>query len=221
MNNHLETVKQRWLEIVGAEPASLNELAQGVIQVINSQPATRSGRGRRVQVAGLQWQIDFGQVSNSHDRPIRGITNWGGRVHGAPRDYPGWHGRVWVRYAAPIDSFGSDPWRSTLTYPGTGGFGSYDGPWTRLYSTWFRAGACRPRDWSEPQIFSWDFRFFLQDWPALERAIEAERISAILRDQKFYYAQHRFLWEDPRILALDKQWQQQYADIKQSNKDTA
>ncbi len=37
------------------------------------------------------------QVSNSHRCPVGGVTNWGGRVEGAPRGYPGWSGRIcWV-----------------------------------------------------------------------------------------------------------------------------
>jgi hypothetical protein len=220
MNNHLETLKQRWLEIVGAEPRDLDELAQGVIQVINSQPATRSGRGRRVQVAGLQWQINFGQVSNSHDRPIQGISNWDCRVHGARCHYPGWHGRVWVRYTRPIDSFGSDPWRSTLTWTGTGGFGGYDGPWSGIAGLWYRAAREIQKQYPEPQIYSWDFRFFLQDWPLLERWVEAQRIEAILRGQKPPGLDHRFLWQDPEILALDDKFRSQYAPAK-SQKETA
>lgn len=220
MSNHLETVKQHWLKIVGAEPRDLDELAQGVIQVLNQQPATPSDRGRRVQVAGLQWQINFGRVSNSHDRPIQGTSNWGGRVPGAPHHYPGWKGRVWVRYARPVDSFGSDPWRSTLTWTGTGGFGGYDGPWSGIMGLWHRAAREIQKQYPEPQIYSWDFRFFLQDWPLLERWVEAQRIEAILRGQKPPKLDHRFLWQDPEILALDDKFRSQYAPAK-SQKETA
>ena len=33
-------------------------------------------------------------VSNSHHCPRNGKTNWGGQVVGAPKGYPGWHGRI-------------------------------------------------------------------------------------------------------------------------------
>jgi hypothetical protein len=32
--------------------------------------------------------------SNSHNCPRSGLKNWGGDVPGAPRSYPGYHGRV-------------------------------------------------------------------------------------------------------------------------------
>lgn len=34
------------------------------------------------------------KVSNTHNRPRDGVTNWGGRTEGAPRGYPGWSGHV-------------------------------------------------------------------------------------------------------------------------------
>jgi len=40
-------------------------------------------------------------VSNSHNCPRNGYTNWGGRNRGDCHGYPGWHGRVSAYYKDP------------------------------------------------------------------------------------------------------------------------
>lgn len=205
--NYKQQIKDNLLKIWGREPQDLDDLAECCIAVLNSQPAARNGRsnGQRVKVVGLRWDIRFQEsVSNTHECPIDGVTNWGGRTEGAPRGYPGWMGRVWVRYADKFDGWSSDPLRATLTYPGTGGFGGYNGPWERLYHCWYEARG-RKRgskvDWPEPQIFSWDYRFFQQDFPALG----ALRVWDILADRSTDQ-RHAFFWGDPETQAQDQEF---------------
>ena len=116
-------IKKDILKVYGREPTTLDELAECVIKVID----------RQTPVAGFVWHIRHDtSVSNTHDCPIDGVTNWGGRDQNRPFGYPGWEGRVWIRYKSDKETWGSDPFRATLTHTGAGGWGSYDGPWQKI-----------------------------------------------------------------------------------------
>ena len=201
MNWKMEN-KQRILDIYGHEPTDLNDLARCTMAVINHNLAGQS------RLLGFSWRLNFQEVSNSHYCPIDGVTNWGGRTPGAPRSYAGWYGRVWVRYENSPKSFGSDPLRGTLTHTGTGGFGSYNGPWHDIshaihntYSTKNRKGKGKSK---EPQLYSWDYRVFDADWPLISDEFQQLRIADILSGD-FKTHSHSFLWEDPLTKIIDHQ----------------
>ena len=190
------------IDVWGSEPQTLDELAQCVIAALNQQPIQRTRS--RVRVLGLAWELRWGMVSNSHYAPIAGVTNWSRRDPGLPTGYPGWTGRVWVRYATRINVFGSDPFQYTLTYPGTGGWGAYSGPWSGLYHLWYTQTKESAQAYPEPQIYSWDYRIFGQDWPAVARSYEAQDTWAALQGQTVVHATHRFRWEDPSTNVRDQ-----------------
>lgn len=189
----------------------MSDLGHCIIAVLNQQPASRNGR-RRVKVAGLKWSVRHNHsVSNSHDAPINGVTNWS-RKDGFPKGYPGWYGRVWVRYAEPIDCFGSDPWQNTLTYPGTGGFGDYDGPFEAIYNAYLLEDPIKRRSrkgFPEPQIYSWDWRFFDEDWPDLQKC----HLLDIVRDGAAA-SSNEFSWMDPEIEQADDEFLARVAKSK-------
>jgi hypothetical protein len=178
------------LDIFGHEPATLDELGDCVRAVID-----HSG----LRCVGLQWNVRYSDmVSNTHDAPLSGITNFGSR-EGRPIGYPGWAGRVWVRYAKYPKSFGSEPFQRTLTYTGTGGFGSYHGPWERIARHHYQERTMKRQkiNYPEPAIFSWDYRFFADDWPAIS-------MWSILSDNKI--TEHRYHWVDSEVWQLDQEF---------------
>ena len=129
----------------------------------------------------------------------------------------GWLGRVWVRYAGRCESFGSDPFKATLTYPGTGGWGGYNGPWEQLNNAWHKVVSPQcyrngrripvPKDlYPEPQAYSWDYRLFDQDWPGVTENLERQQMWDLLSDRKPQTITHEFLWEDPEIAAQDREF---------------
>jgi hypothetical protein len=184
------------------EPASLDELAYTIIKIINQY---------QTQVIGFSWKIRHEEnVSNSHYCPIDGVTNWGG-TENIPKSYKGWQGRVWIRYATELSDFASKPFCNTLTYPGTGGFGSYNGPWENISSAAYLLKK------TGPIIFSWDYRFFDNDWPLIKQYVEElsvyERLSNIKQN---YY--HTFLWEDENTAKLDADFLSDSKTIKALNK---
>ena len=92
--NFKRKIKDNILKINGGEPRSLDELVSCVIKVINTV----------TPVKGFAWDIRKGEVSNSHDCPMDGVTNWSRSDTSLPTSYPGWCGRVWIRY----DSYTKD-----------------------------------------------------------------------------------------------------------------
>jgi len=175
------------LDIFGREPSTLNELGDCARAVIDNELNKSDNR-----CVGLQWDIRYSDtVSNTHDAPVSGQTNFGSR-DGKPTSYPGWLGRVWVRYAKYPESSGSDPFRRTLTYTGTGGYGSYRGPWEQVARTHYERQLRKKQklDYHEPAIFSWYYRFFADDWPAL-------MMWATLSNTD--NRTHRYHWVDPDV----------------------
>lgn len=182
------------------EPATLDELAQFVILAIRKTGAP---------ITGLSWQIDFTpRVSNTHCCPIGEERNWY-QTDDKPKFFPGFVGRVWVRYDSEVKrniSFGSSPFGSTLTYTGTGGFGAYDGPWKAIGSKVYRARLAGNQSIPEPRYFSWDYKIFLQDWPLLEDWIGQEQVMHVLAGTEGPKYRHHFLWEDPDMVEQDKKY---------------
>lgn len=219
-----QQIKNRMLEIWGGEPQTLDELAQCVIAVINCQSQSRWNpkSSKLVRVAGFQWDVHWSDVSNGHECPINGQTNWEGRDKTAPRSYLGWAGRVWIRYDPGPETFGSDPFRATLTYTGTGGFGGYGGPWERISQARYEAHGhgCSPDFYPEPKIYSWDYRFFAADWPGPGGVIEKQQMWDRLGDKPSQQFHHRFLWEDPEIREKDHEFMRQRHG-KTTSKETA
>ena len=196
--------KENWLKIVGKEPANLDELFEGVIHVLNHTLAAQEHSKGRNYVVGLKWDVRYSStVSNSHSAPLSGRMNWGRKDAKVPSSYPGFTGRVWVRYKHEPNSFGSDPFGLTLTHTGTGGYGSYDGPWSNISKAYYCADGKLKSKAYEPACYSWDFRFFLDDFPLIKRRIEKqETLEAIRGNQAVIY--HDKLWEDPDTAAQDE-----------------
>lgn len=187
--------KQQVLKIFGKEPETFDELAQCTISVIE--------RTSKSKVLGFAWDIRYMTVPNSHNAPLSGKTNWGSRDPSVPNYYPGMYGRVWIRYDHSYQ-LGSNPFCGTLTYPGTGGGGSYSGPFSEINNIRFRRyGHYDPvGSYPRPCVFSWDYRFFIDDWPAIKDTISQQLLFEKLVNKKSIIV-HKFLWQDPETLDND------------------
>ena len=129
----------------------------------------------------LRWNHS---VSNSHDCPVDGVTNWGDRTPGAPRGYPGWIGPIewlveWpqefddVYLGSDLFSRGSFSSGRQRAHTGTGG--GAGGHFNKEFNTWCQ----RPR---------YDFRIFAADWPGITRYYEKRRMWGILSSNSVEYA---------------------------------
>jgi hypothetical protein len=199
LKNHKYAERQKMVASYGKEPETLDELAECVIKQISSKNP----------VAGFAWHVAHYYVSNNHNAPIEGETNWGNRKQGVPSGYLGWEGRVWIRYVDRVDGYGSDKFNTTLTYTGTGGWGGYDGPFQAISTARFKryGNMYKGKDaYPEPQVYSWDYRFFDLDWPLINQQFEAEDIIKKLSGKDTQKWVHKFEWQDPTVVEADKKF---------------
>lgn len=196
-------VKKKMISMYGREPNTLDELGELVIMAINRVFIEAECKRR---VLGMKWSVTRTNVRTSHDAPIGQKTSWSSEEamkNNIPTYAPGWEGRVWIAYSDQKADrsiiFGSDPFGATLTYPGTGGYGSYDGPWKKSMvnnSYTNRHTAILP--------YSWDYRFYMSDWPNIMHTVEKDivfsRISGKPDTTRFDH--HTFFWEDDTIKDL-------------------
>lgn len=190
------------------EPHDLDSLAHHVIQVISAEHP----------VVGFSWDIRYGQkISNSHSAPIHGVQNFGGQKDRA-LGYPGWSGRVWIRYGLKEhhdwSGPGSGPFMRTNTHTGTGGYGDYDGPWTELVSANYRNRNVLPM-MNPPSVFSWDYRIYEQDWPAVKQWRKQQTVWAALSDTAPAHQHHWFDWADPATVKQDQEYLNQVHQLNQ------
>lgn len=192
--------------------------ADEICQIISQTPPDEAGdvvvrllnQRHGDVVLGLAWDtVYFDCVSNSHCAPRGGVQNWTGREKG-PRGYPGFSGRVWMLLSNISHRFSpSDMLRNVFIHPGTGGFGTYNGPWTDLYREWQRLQDSSPLSHKrftekhpEPQVHSWDIKMFCQDWSRLHDDLAAMHAFNILKDEVCLDSDRinfQYEWTNPRV----------------------
>ena len=186
-----------------SEPKNLDELANIVLATIRREIIKHNPDAR---VLGFSWDIRHRDVSVSHNCPIQ----WDRRTDGWNARLPGWDGRVWIRYTHSIWP-ASAVFAATLTYPGTGGIGSYHGPWAQVAHAHYEqygnmAGLVNA--YPRPMCFSWDYRFFDSDWPLLQEVddIAQDKTYCVLANRSQVTKTHHFIWEDPEVKLADKKY---------------
>lgn len=153
----------------------MDELGAAILKLVD----------RKRRVVGFKWKVTHGN-----------INHWPYR-EGSPF---GWYGRVWVRYKNSSSGFGSDPFNGTLTYPGTGGAGSYDGPWKDICAAkWQRYG-------QGVQCYGWDYRFFDSDWSLATSEVNQNWLAHKLAGKAFSQPTHIFEWYDEGTVAADRKF---------------
>jgi hypothetical protein len=232
--------------ITQAMPASLNTIELAAAHIIEhaNQSIIRSHSAKSKKspplVVGFALDLEWrASVSNSHNCPHDGETNWGNTNPHAPRGYPGWTGRVWMRASnSNYPGFWSDHFGGTGIHTGSGGFGSYDGM-HRTISILYHAHQSHLRsslndrkisktqynsllnEWPEPQLFSYQCEMFESDWPGLSQtdAIDlAERyLSTGVRPER---PRLTFSWEHPDQVELDRQMRQAFKNCAGCNPGT-
>jgi hypothetical protein len=200
---HKQKIKDKYLKKFG-EPSTLDELGHYCINVINDTIKNES------RVIGFAWEIEYkNSISNTHSCPIDGVENFRCREE-LPRGYPGFKGRVWIRYSHSLRSFSSDPFPQTLTYPGTGGGGAYDGLWKSICAAHYAMRTCKyTKEYNEPVCCSWDYKIFLSDWPLISEFIQHELLMNTLTD-KTSKIKHKFVWEDEETKLADEKFMELY-----------
>lgn len=221
--SYRQHLKNEFIEITGKDPESFDELAECMKIIINSKIARPWQSPKRkntppvyYKIVGLAWDIKYSEsVSNSHCAPIHGVQNWD-RRSGAPTGYRGFSGRIHIRMAEDLCGTGSDLFDSTVTYTGSGGSGSYSGPWERVSTAHYRTYQNTRPD-TRPHCYSWEWRFFLDDFPGLEAMFapaydkyQKEKTWSILKDPgrmvKNFVLENKYHWIDPETQKADEEF---------------
>lgn len=192
------------LNVYGKDPGTLNELAECVRAVIESQTNARSWDARnptktskpvkKLKVLSFAWNIHYSEQILKSEKINSLEFN------------PGFVGRVWIRYEEePIR--GSTPFALTSTYPGTGGLGSYFGPSADIAQARYLS-RLQDLDIEYPEVhcYSWDYHFYLSDWPELTKSINKHKMWNKLKDNGQFSLRHRYEWIDPATKIADEEF---------------
>lgn len=198
------------------EPETLDQAFEFLLNSLQAEGDPRRGP----LVLGLAWSVSYrDRVSNTHSCPATGETNWGCKPD-KPNGYPGYSGRVWVRYGYQDPnkfSWGSDPFNRSQFFTGTGGGGSYDGPWKALCTARYNRFGHKKHASYYPEIdcFSWDFRFYHDDFPAIRELWVKNNLFNVVATGKtrINIEQYR-VWEDPATVEADRIFMQECERVK-------
>ena len=228
--------QQHIVDIYGKYPETLDEVAESVIAGLNETNKT----------VGFAWRVGFDPKARFTCEARHGGCTTKKLPNGEyPSTLPGMYGRVWYRYKERDQGHGmARGFADTLTYTGSGGSGAYDGLWHNLCSAVYRTrervadssrchGFRNDYKYPEPQCYSLDYRFFLEDFPAVAELIIGQwEAHNLAEDQaetwariqgkwytrnKFKYF-HNFEWEDPTVKAADAAFLKEYeANLKEGD----
>lgn len=118
-------------------------------QIFAWEPQNRKIRAEDTQ---LSFKADFREdISNSHNCPEHGVTNWGKNHADRPTSYPGYQGRIYIKNTNPESSIMSSGILNLFNiHTGSGGGG--------------------------PDSQTYEMYLFLDDWPLLENHLVMERL---------------------------------------------
>lgn len=197
MHKRLEEISKAY----GKEPTNCNEMCEAIIAYVNSiNPQS---------LVGLAFEVQYSEnVSNSHSCPHNGVQNFSGDKN-KPRSYPGLSGRIWYRFSDRVSGFSSNIIERALVHTGTGGGGSYGGPYTNADSATYKC-RCAGLKVDELQIFSMDVKIFLDDFPAVKNNIDQHFTFNILQNKRpefkfsYNYLDESVLEQDRKIIEMSK-----------------
>lgn len=145
------------------------------------------------RVVGFSWNLTYSnRISNTHSAPKGKRSNWGCYDKDLPIGYPGFSGRIWVRYENHPVSFGSSPFENTCVHTGTGGAGNYDHQKWSALKLYTKNRKLADEIW---HTYSWDVKIFVEDFPELEEAITFEILKGDFENGSTRRT-YQYNWED-------------------------
>lgn len=192
------------------EPCSLDQLFYHIVLVSNANQPVLTGLAVSLRRSEC--------VPNSHSCPIDGSMNFNGDPL-MVRGYPGWNGRLWLRLEDNTKDFSSTSWCwRTNTHTGSGGFGSYNGPWKDIRQLRHQHGQRHP--YPEPICYSWDYRIYEQDWPRVAQWWQHMKTVSQLHHNCEPDSNYYFAWENPAIAERDRRYMQELSTAESNCDET-
>ena len=192
------------------------KMVEDVINNIGNEIIVRTNKNLEKynnKLIGLVFEVRYSKiVGNTHSCPINGVTNWALREEGKPTGYPGFHGRVWLRFMNNQGSFGSNVLYKTGLNTGTGGGGSYDGIWKQLITASYKLSKVT-NETNETELrnkynlfcYSYDCKIFLDDFSGMQHLFNKLITFDAIAGTNKTIQQLRFEWEDKIHTSKDEQ----------------
>ena len=184
-----------------------NEIMEGI----------RDRIAETIQLQGLHVEMRYSPtVSNTHSCPRNGVENFM-RHADKPTSYPGLIGRTWIRTSGQRGrEFNNayDELEKQRLFQGTGGVGSYNGPWSLINfvshqvrnnnTLYYTLDLKSFKDHIIcPDIYSWDSKMFFDDFPGLQEAVETQISFNILSNAPAQIVELKWGWDDEHTLEED------------------
>ena len=186
------------------EPTNMEELALFVVNVSNH------GKTEEQLITGISWDVTYGPVSNAHNSPITGVQNWRGKLD-SPRSYTGFYGRIWIRKNGKDEFMSlSERIAKSFTYTGTGGGGSYNGPWGELEQQYIKHKGFFEYK-KELRLFSWEYRFYTDDFPFLYQCEEDILVAMMQSGNKEHKFKSNVFWESEDVKEKDEIFRKEFS----------
>lgn len=193
----------------------------------DSGSVQRARYGGPATLVGMKLEVRWSpSVSNTHECPHNGVTNWAKNENG-PVEYPGWTGKVWFRLAARSSGFWSNSVDGTGLHLSTGGFGCYDGPDRAIttayqshvshhHADYRRYGRMSKQQYEQqlallqkqqPITYTYQCSLFDADWPGIANQHAIEQAQHYLttgeRAQNITMSHQ---WQDPNQAQADREY---------------
>lgn len=201
MNIH--PTKQQLLSLFD-EPKSLDDLGNGILKYFkNTVHRDHYGNDVLINIVGLSWELKYTDtIITTHCAPLgksSSMTN--------PESLPGFTGRIWLRTESDFSGWLSKTISKCVLHPGSGGVGSYDGPWKNVNAAFYNEYGPKPTNTKIPKpiMYSWDCKIFLDDLPLIKQYIENHKLMSTLKSE-LYSFKHSFLWNDPETAERDENY---------------
>lgn len=224
---------KRRIEFVGFEPLTSGNVFEFFrLYMIKKNP----------HVIGFALKVRYDKsASVSHSAPFGALQNWR-HVSTLPTGYPGFTGRIWYCLdSKKVENYGlSHPYEGSGLHSGTGGYGSYDGPWDLLYRTHFllKNHECnefekhnprmmRGRDHMakayqyafskigpEPKIYSYDCRWYLIDFPKVAHELgKTQTMETLAGNFRDLDIRHHDVWTGDLLSERNDELQKMYQEL--------
>lgn len=142
---------------------SLDELAEHTIETIKQNIGHHSysaDSSQGNQLLGFFWYIrSFHNISNHSYAPVGHSTNPGGRDLNMPTGFPGWYGKMTLRFRHKVWLWGSNMMNNTLIHTSTS---------DRTIKRFPDKTKNKKDENYEIEFYNWKINFFNSDFPNLD-----------------------------------------------------
>jgi len=163
-------------ELYGKEPKTVDDIFEMVKVLVNKNVSSNG-----TELVSMRFEVGYSnKVQSTHSCTLFE------RLYHDTKAKPGFDGRIWLRFTRSPKGFGSENMFGTATWTGSGG-GGWNEPWDKIVKLYYKAPKHIQKQFTNPYCLGYGYKFYLADFPDLEKDIKQQKIIAQLKDEKFEY----------------------------------